>query len=395
MMQTKSITQPLTRKELLEPFRRGCKTPKDFRIGVEWEKLGVYRQTGEAIPYHGDRGVKAIFKALEGRFGWEAVLSQGGQPIALRKGEGSITLEPGCQIELSGKKALNLTQNAEELRAHLAELKTVSEPLGVAWLGLGAQPFSKLADIEWTPKERYDIMRSRLKKEGRQTYRMMKETASVQVSLDFSTLDDAMFKFRLAMALSPVLSALFANSPLEVGRASGFLSRRAQIWRHTDPSRSGILWDVFKKNYTLDDYVDYALDVPALFLQRGGRYIAMPKMTFRSFLAKGWNDLEATGDDWQNHLTTIFTEARLKSYLEIRSVDCQESTMGMAAVAFIKGIFYSKTALADAWSILGGISVAERKKVWRDVPLRALSTRWDPERSRTSPKTSCRYPGAG
>lgn len=356
-------------------FRSGAKRPDALKVGVEWEKIGVYRDTGAAIPYSGERGVRAILGALEKRYGWTPVLSSSGQdPIALQKGSSSITLEPGGQIELSGQKAFGLEANAAELRGHLVEMREVSEPLGIVWLGIGAQPFSRQEEIEWTPKDRYGIMREGLKRNGRLTYSMMKETASVQVSLDFTDEADALFKFRLAMALSPVLTALFANSPLEGGKRSKYLSRRAHIWLNTAPERSGILWEAFRPSFSFEDYARYALEVPVLFIQRDGKWLAPPRMSFADFMKRGWNGYEAAGADWELHLTSIFTETRLKKYVEIRGIDCQSASMGMAAVAFLKGLFYDKRSSLAAWDLLKGLSIQERKELQRKTPQTALKT---------------------
>lgn len=355
-------------------FRSGSKAPDELQVGVEWEKIGIDRQTGRAIPYSGPRGVRAILEALEAVYAWKPVRAAGGEPIALKKGPFSITLEPGGQIELSGQKAPELSMNAQELARHLMEIHAVSEPLDIVWLGIGAQPFSRHAEIEWTPKERYAVMRERLKNAGTRTFSMMKETASVQVSLDFTDEHDAVQKLRLAMALSPVLTAVFANSPLESGRRSEFLSRRAHIWLDTAPERSGVLWDVFDPGYTLDDYVRYALGVPLLFIQREERWLSPPPMSFADFLRDGWNGHEAVPEDWELHLTSLFTEARLKKYVEIRGIDCQSAPMGMAAVAFVKGLFYSKDSAAAAWRLLKDLSLEERKELRQTAPRLALRT---------------------
>ena len=364
----------LSRRALKEYFLSGCKSESDLQIGVEWEKIGVFRDTGKAIPYHDPRGVKTILELLCRRFGWTPVYSQVHEPIALKKGSSSITLEPGGQIELSGKKALCLHENADELYEHLAQIREVSEPLDIAWLGIGAQPFSHHEEIEWVPKERYGIMRKSLEGHGALTYAMMKETASVQISLDYTSEADAVEKFRLAMALAPILTALFANSPLERGERSPYLSRRAHIWTQTDPARTGVLWDVFEPSFDFEAYTNHALQVPALFIQRNGEWLALPRMSFEKFIKNGWNGLSAEPEDWDLHLTSLFTEARLKKYIEIRSVDCQTTALGLAAVAFIKGIFYDAAAREAAWNLLKDWSVEERKELQKHAPADALDT---------------------
>ena len=362
--------------ELKDYFLKGCKPITDLAVGVEWEKIGVDRQTGQAIPYLGPRGVKTIFEGLVSKFGWCVADLSGSEPTALRKGETFITLEPGGQIELSGAKAKTIAENASELFSHLVEIKKISQPLGIVWLGLGAQPLSVASEIEWIPKERYQIMRQRLSNKGSHTFSMMKETASVQISIDYTSEKDAIQKLRLAMALSPFLTALFANSPIEEGRVSNFLSRRAEIWRHTDPERSGILWQIFQPDFSFQDYVNYALKVPLLFIQRQGQWIQTDEISFKQFLEFGWKNYKAEPADWKLHLSSIFTEARLKNYLEIRSVDCQTPALGLSAVAFIKGIFYNENAQKSAWALLKNLILEERMKLFSEAPKKALKTRF-------------------
>ena len=215
-------------------------------------------------------------------------------------------------------------------------------------------------------------MRKSLEGRGALTYAMMKETASVQISLDYTSEADAVEKFRLAMALAPVLTALFANSPLERGERSPYLSRRAHIWAHTDPARTGVVWDAFDPSFDFEAYTNYALQVPALFVQRSGEWLALPRMPFEEFIKKGWNGLSAEPEDWDLHLTSLFTEARLKKYIEIRSIDCQTTALGLSAVAFIKGIFYDAAARRSAWELLKDWSVNERKELQKHAPVDAL-----------------------
>ncbi len=362
--------------QLKDYFFAGCKPPTDLAVGVEWEKIGIYSQTGQAISYLGPRGVKAIFEGLVSKFGWQIADLSANEPIALKKGGTFITLEPGGQIELSGAKAKTIAENAAELFSHLAEIKKISQPLGIVWLGLGAQPFSVASEIDWVPKDRYRIMRQRLSQKGSQTYSMMKETASVQISIDYTSEKDAIQKLRLAMALSPFLTGLFANSPLERGRVSNFLSRRAEIWRHTAPERSGILWQIFQPDFSFQDYVDYALKVPLLFIQRESRWIQTDEISFKQFLESGWKNYEAEPADWELHLSSIFTEARLKNYLEIRGIDCQTPALGLSAVAFIKGIFYNENAKKSAWGLLKNLTFEERVKLFSEAPQKALKTKF-------------------
>jgi glutamate--cysteine ligase len=364
---------PLTRDCLKAYFVDGCKSSSDLQLGMEWEKIGIYADTGQAIRYSGNRGVEAIFKALSSRYGWQPVISDGSM-IALEKGKTSITLEPGGQIELSGHKAATLDENAAELRSHLDEIREVSAPLGIVWLGIGAQPCSVQEDIEWVPKSRYAVMRSSLAGKGAMTYKMMKETASVQISLDYTNEEDASEKLRLAMGLAPIFSAMFANSPFERGKLSGYYSRRARIWLETAPERSGVVRKIFESSFSFDDYIDYALSVPVLFLVRDDRWLAVHDRTFGDYLEKGYEGLTATWADWELHLTGIFTEARLKTYVEIRSLDCQRSEMGLGAAALMKGLFYDGVSRQEAWRLVEDLSWEDRMELASKVPQTGLKT---------------------
>lgn len=356
--------------DLVSHFSDGSKPTADFKVGIEWEKIGVYRETGQAIRYSGKDGVETIFRELIRAYGWQPV-REGEHAIALKRGPTSITLEPGGQIELSGWKAATLDENASEIHSHLREIRDVSNPLGIVWLGLGTQPISMASEIEWVPKARYGIMRESLK-DGSLTQSMMKETASIQISVDYSDEKDAVRKLRLAMGLSPVLTALFANSPLTAGLRNGFLSRRAHIWRHTAPERTGMVPGVFRSDFSFEAYARYACGIPLLFIVRDGEWIAVQGRTFGQFMDSGWQDHTATAADWELHLSTIFTEARLKKYIEIRGVDCQQTDLGLAVAALVKGIFYDTEAMKKAEGLVLDWSDAERALLAVDGPVRGL-----------------------
>ncbi len=364
----------LTPSLLHDHFVSGFKPESDLKVGVEWEKIGIYADSGEAICYSGDRGVEAILTSLATRYSWKPLFSHG-RIIALRKNDTSITLEPGGQIELSGWKAAAIAENARELYSHLAEIREVSEPLGIAWLGIGAQPFSVAEDIEWVPKQRYAIMRESLKGRGPLTFSMMKETASVQISVDYTSESDASEKLRLALGLSPFLTAMFANSPLHKGRDSGFRSRRAAIWTGTDPARTGVIWKALREDFSFNDYIEYALGVPMLFVVRDEEWLAVRGLTFAEFMKNGYEGLQATLADWELHLTSIFTESRLKKYVEIRSIDCQTTALGLAAVAFLKGIFYDAAARRKALGFISSFDEEDLRGLATEAPKRALEAR--------------------
>lgn len=364
---------PLNLRDLKDYFLSGIKPIDDQKIGVEWEKIGVYKESGKAIRYSGPRGVKVIFQSLVKQFKWKPVYS-GSDIIALQKKQSSITLEPGGQIELSGRKARFLNENAEELYAHLMEIKTVSDPMGIAWLGIGLQPISGLSEIEWVPKKRYEIMKKSLRRRGALTYAMMKQTASIQVSLDYTGEKDAIQKLRLAFGLTPIFVALFANSPVARGKLNGFLSQRSHIWSQTAPERTGTVPNIWDPDFGFDSYRDYALSTPLLFIVRDNQWIPTPRMTFRDFLKNGFGRLTPTLKDWELHLTTIFTEARLKKYIEIRSVDCQRKVLGLSVPAFIKGIFYDRQSRESAWGLVCNLSKKERERLLKEARVKGLRT---------------------
>ncbi len=231
-----------------------------------------------------------------------------------------------------------------------------------------------MEEIEWVPKERYVIMRESLKKKGALTYSMMKQTASIQISLDFTNEQDAIDKLRLAMGLSPILVAMFANSPIAEGKRSGFYSKRAYIWSQTAPERTGIIPQVFHPDFKLDDYIEYALEVPLLFIVRQDQWIRVENLRFGQFLKKGFEEHTATAEDWHLHLTTLFTEARLKQYLEIRSIDCQKKELGVSAPAFLKGLFYDEHSRKKAWELIADLSIEERIRLGKEAPIQGLAT---------------------
>lgn len=367
-MTRRSPNDPKAFELLKAEILTGCKHPNERRIGVEWEKLGVRGADGRAIRYSGRGGVAWLFGALCRRHGWSVDQSDDGHAVALRKGFTRITLEPGGQIELSGGPAYCLKENARELNEHLREIRQVSAPHGILWLGLGCQPISSTRSIEWVPKRRYTIMRRLLRSDGERTYSMMKRTASVQASFDFVSETDAADKFRLATLLSPFLTAIFANSPFSEGQVSPYLSHRTHIWRRTAPRRSGVLKRALDRGFTIDDYVRFALDVPMLFVRRADRLIPVKSVSFRRFLSRGYRGLTAGPEDWTLHLSTLFTDARLKTYVEIRSIDCLPPDLSLSAPTLLKGLFYCPSALKASLSLLQAIPSGEYLRLYDQVP---------------------------
>ena len=365
----------IEKKHELEAYFHDAGKPRErWRVGTEYEKVGIYRDTGQAIPYFGKRGVDFILRELIERFGW-APEEQDGNIIALTRDKAQITLEPGGQIELSGEPCESIHCTYAEFDQHIRELLEVTEPLGIIFLGLGMQPVSRLEQIEWVPKQRYRIMAPYMLKVGKLGQRMMKQTATVQANIDYSDEKDAMAKFRTGMGLAPVLVAMFANSPICDGQLNGYRSFREHIWTDTDRNRSGLLKFAFAPEVSFAHYVEYALDVPMYFIVRNKNYIDMTSVTFRQFLTSGYNGERATIEDWNDHLTTLFPETRIKRYLEIRSVDSQPPDLMPALSALVKGAFYDNDCLQAAWDLVKGWSWDERMQVYLDSHRDALAAR--------------------
>jgi glutamate--cysteine ligase len=365
----------IEKKDQLEEYFHAAGKPRErWRVGTEYEKVGIDRSSGKAIPYSGPRGVESILKRLIDRFGWEPE-EQDGHIIALSRDNAQITLEPGGQIELSGEPCDSIHCTYAEFTQHIRELLEVSEPLDVVFLGLGMQPVSRLEEIEWVPKKRYRIMGPYMPKVGRLGQRMMKQTATVQANIDYRDEKDAMAKFRTGMGLTPIFISMFANSPICDGQLNGYRSYREHIWTDTDKSRSGMLKFAFSPDVSFAHYVEYALDVPMYFIVRNKNYIDMTGTTFRQFLAYGWNGERATLEDWHDHLTTLFPETRIKRYIEVRSADSQPPELMPALSAIVKGAFYESDCLDAAWDLVKDWNWDERMQVYFDSHRDALAAR--------------------
>lgn len=365
----------IEKKDELEEYFHAAGKPRDrWRVGTEYEKVGIDRSTGKAIPYSGPRGVESILKRLIDRFGWKPE-EQDGHIIALSRDNAQITLEPGGQIELSGEPCDSIHCTYAEFTQHIRELLEVSEPLGVVFLGLGMQPVSRLEEIEWVPKKRYRIMAPYMPKVGRLGQRMMKQTATVQANIDYRDEKDAMAKFRTGMGLTPIFISMFANSPICDGQLNGYRSYREHIWTDTDKARSGMLKFAFSPDVSFAHYVEYALDVPMYFIVRNKNYVDMTGTSFRQFLAYGWNGERATLEDWHDHLTTLFPETRIKRYIEVRSADSQPPELMPALSAIVKGAFYESDCLDAAWDLVKDWTWDERMQVYLDSHRDALGAR--------------------
>lgn len=363
--------QPLRRREdFVLPFADACKPKERWRIGPEVEKFGVLERNGAPLPYEGERSILRVLSELSDRHGWTPEHEHPGGPvIALVRGGQAITLEPGGQLELSGAQARDVHEVCSELRGHMRELEPLSRELGVRWLGVGFHPFSRREDFQWVPKQRYRIMREYLPTRGSHALDMMLRTCTVQVNLDYESEADAMRKMRVALALAPATTAMFANSPWKEGRPHGGLTYRGRVWLDVDPDRTGLLRPLWNDRATFEDYVEWALDVPMFLVMRAGHAVANTGQTFRDFWKHGFDGHVATMDDWIVHINTLFPEVRLKKTIELRGADVQSSDMACALPALWTGVFYDPRALAEAEALVDGWSYEEvddlRLRAWR------------------------------
>ncbi|TVQ34121.1 MAG: glutamate--cysteine ligase [Geminicoccaceae bacterium] len=361
---------------LVDYLAAGVKPETAFRIGTEHEKFAFHHADLRPLDYQGEGGIRWLLEQMAERFGWQ-VVSEGGLPIALSRERASITLEPGGQFELSGAPLATLHDTCREAHRHLAEVKAVTEPAGIGMLGIGFNPKWRREEIPRMPKGRYGIMTAYMPKRGSLGLDMMYRTSTIQTNLDFKSEADMVKKYRVALALQPVATALFANSPFTDGKPNGYLSYRSQIWTDTDPDRAGMLPFVFEDGFGFERYVDYLLDVPMYFVYREGRYIDASGQSFRDFMAGKLPALPGelpTLSDWEDHLTTAFPEVRLKRYLEMRGADGGPWNMICALPALWVGLLYDGSVLDAAWDLVRDWSHAEREDLRRDVPRLALRT---------------------
>ena len=362
-----------SRDQLVEPMAKGEKPPADWRIGTEHEKL-VYRRADHAAPSYAEPGgIRDMLLAL-GEFGWTPV-EENGQVIAMSGADGTVSLEPAGQLELSGAPLENLHLTCAETGRHLEQVKEVGERFGLSFLGLGMWPDKTRAELPVMPKGRYAIMMRHMPRVGTMGLDMMLRTCTIQVNLDYSSEADMAKKFRTSLALQPLATALFANSPFTEGRPNGFLSYRSHIWSDTDPQRTGMLPFVFDEGFGYEAYVDYMLDVPMYFVFRDGQYIDAAGQSFRDFLDGRLPALPGERprqSDWWDHLSTAFPEVRLKSFLEMRGADGGPWNRICALPAFWVGLLYDQGALDAAWDLVKHWTMEEREALRGAVPRLAL-----------------------
>jgi len=354
------------RDQLAEYLAQGCKPRENWRIGTEHEKFGYTKDTHLPLPYEGPCSIKAMLEGLRDRFGW-AEVTEAGNIIGLVKDGANVSLEPGGQLELSGAPLENIHQTCDEVNAHLKEVKEIADRIGAGFIGLGAAPEWSHEQMPMMPKGRYRLMTRYMGRVGTHGTQMMYRTCTVQVNLDFASESDMVQKFRVALALQPVATALFANSPFFEGKVNGHQSWRSRIWRDLDPARTGTLPFVFEPGMGFERYVDYALDVPMYFVYRDGEYIDALGQSFRDFLNGRLPALPGempTLSDWADHLTTIFPEARIKQYMEMRGADGGPWRRLCALPALWVGLLYDQSALDAAWELCRDWDLETREN-WR------------------------------
>ena len=349
--------------QLAEYMESGSKTADLWRIGTEHEKFGWLTDTRLPLPYAGDRSISALFAGLEDRFGWTPV-REGDNIIGMTRDGANISLEPGGQFELSGAAVETVHQTDAETRLHLDEVAEIAGPLGIRFMGIGAAPDWTHAQMPVMPKGRYRLMTDYMGRVGTHGTQMMYRTCTVQVNLDYASEADMVKKLRVALALQPVATALFASSPFFDGKLNGHKSWRSRIWRGLDDSRTGMLPFVFEDGMGFQRYVDWVLDVPMYFVYRDGRYINALGQSFRDFLKGQLPALpgeKPTLSDWADHMTTVFPEARVKKYIEMRGADCGDVAHLAALPAFWVGLMYDQGALDAAWDLVKGFDAETRE----------------------------------
>ena len=365
---------PITSKDQLAAYAEaGNKQRDQWRVGTEHEKFLYCLESYKALTYEGDRGIRAVFEGMQ-RFGWEPVF-EGENVIALNApGKGSVSLEPGGQFELSGAPLETVHQTCSEVTEHRLQVKEVAEELGIGLLGLGMTPNWRREDVHWMPKGRYKIMRDYMPKVGWHGLDMMLRTCTVQVNLDYDSEATMVKMMRVSLALQPVATALWANSPFTEGKPNGMLSQRAAIWHDTDNQRTGMMPFAFEDGMGFERYVDFVLDAPMYFVYRDG-YVDASGQSFRDFMNGTLPALPGqipTLADWEDHLSTVFPEVRLKRFLEMRGTDSGPWARLCALPAFWMGLLYDDQALDAAWDLVKGWTAEGRESLYRSVPTKAL-----------------------
>ena len=363
--------------DLVAWFRERERPPAEGKVGLEHEKVLLAAGTTEPVPYQGPGGIGAVLRGFATRFGYAPVEDEG-QIIAAQKRGLTVSIEPGGQVELSGRPFPDVHAVAAELDRHLRKCAELAAELSVEFLATGYRPWGTPATAPWMPKARYRVMRPFLAARGRLAEDMMSMTGSAQASFDFASEADAGEKLRLALAAQPAAVALFANSPVVDGRPWGGKSYRVQVWEETDPARCGLLPFAFEEGFPDDAYrryAEWALDVPMIFLRRGGRYLEAGGVTFRAFMERGLGGERPTLADWEDHLSCLFPDVRMKGVVEVRGADACDLEMTKALAALWKGLLYDRQAREAAWGAVSGFTLEERRQLMRDAGRRGLAAR--------------------
>lgn len=366
----------LTYDDLVNDMKNGCKPKADWRIGIEHEQFVFRLDNEQSLPYDGQPGIRQILECFKSDYGWNGQ-EKNDHLIELHQDGASITLEPGGQIELSGAPHRTLKEMKAEADKFYVELKAIAQKLGLGILAKGFHPNWIRDQIHWMPKERYKIMGPYMASKSRHGVDMMIRTCGAQINLDFSSEDDMIKKYRVGLGLQPIVTALMANSSQVEGKDSGYKTYRSFIWTETDPERCGVPEFIFSNEMSFARYVDYALDIPMYFIMRNGHHVNVAGQSFRDFMngnLKGHENDFPDIDDWHDHLSTLFPEVRLKSYLEFRGPDSASSDLVYAMSAFWTGIFYDQTALGKAYKLIENWSGQDHIRIRNEVPKYGLET---------------------
>lgn len=362
-------------RDLEHYFHSFAKAANAKKVGIEAEFFGVFKKTGQALPYFGPVGVQEILKRMAKQFGYEPIL-ESENIIGLQRTDASISLEPGGQIELSAPPVHDIFDVQKQVQKFVSELKLIARGMPeIAFLAAGMQPFSMLEEISWVPKTRYAHMAEHFNGRGALSHHMMKRTCTNQVNLDYISEQDAVCMVRTAMGITSIVSAMFANSAFAEGRPNGYKTYRMEIWKHTDPARTGLLPKFFEQGRHFSDYLEYMLDMPFIFIVRSGKWTPLPGLTFRQFLKNGYQGAQATLGDFELHLSTAFPEVRIKQYVEVRGADCQAPDLIPCVAAFWKGILYDGAIREKAWALVADASVEERMKLHEQIPIQGLEAK--------------------
>jgi glutamate--cysteine ligase len=367
-----AASHPVTAADLIDYFHAGAKPRDRWQVGAEFEKFAVERATGRPLSYDEPGGVRDILRALADRFGWTAHAPRGRVVLLTRDGA-TVSIEPGNQVEFSSPPVERLSELEAHLRGHVAELRAVTDPDRVAWVAAGVTPFCRAEELPPPVRLRHQLMAEVLPARCETAEHMMKATASTQAAFDYADEADAVRKFAVALTLSPVVNALWGNSPLYNGRPSGWCSYRGRVWLGMDADRSGLLTELLADGLSFERWANHLLDVPMLFTRADGQYHPSDGRTFRDFLARGIDGRFPTRADWELHITTVFPEVRLKQFLEVRGADANPPPLALAVPAMWKGLLYSDTALSAATELAKRFPPAELDTLFEEAAQHGLA----------------------